>query len=123
LDQRVVPAMRGVLGVLPAALLRVKPRGLLRVDEPHARERTHVAEVFFGAVAPHIKILDWLEPARVVDAAGEFREPRPQSVRDAVDRPEANLGGVLHRILPAIRLLEPDAENSDDRFAAHRGAK
>src|SRR5262245_44605511 len=73
--------------------------------------------------APCIDLFDWAQPPRVVDASGELREPRTQSVRDPVERPEANFGWILHRVLPAVRLLEADTEDPDDRLVPHRRAK
>ena len=55
--------------------------------------------------------------------AGELGEPRPQAVGDAIRHPEANLGFALDAVLPPIRLLDADAEDADDGFAAHGGAE
>ena len=124
LDERVIPAIARILErIAHAAFTRDEPRRLLRIDDRHARERALVAQVAFRAGAPAVEFLDRFQPARIVDAAGEFREPRAQAVRDAVERPEAKLRGALHRIFPAVGLLQPDAENAHDRLAAHRRAK
>ena len=64
-----------------------------------------------------------LQPALVVQHAGELGEPRPQPVGDAVGHPEADLRLALHAVLPAIRLLDADAEDADDGLAAHGGAE
>src|SRR5882724_7932994 len=72
---------------------------------------------------PPINVLDDLQPTRVVNSTGKFREPRTQAVGDSVKRPDANLSVALDRVLPPIRLFQSDAENSHNRFAAHCGAK
>ncbi len=57
-----------------------------------------------------------------MEGAGELREPGPHAVGDAVRGPEADLVRALHGVLPAVGLLDPDAEDADHGLAAHRGA-
>ena len=63
------------------------------------------------------------QPAAVVEHAGELGDPRPHAVGGALGDPETDLRLALHRVLPAIRLLEPDAEDAADRPASHHRAQ
>ena len=123
LDERLIPAERVVFDFCAGAVAAVKPRGLLRIHQPCARERRLIAQILFPTRQPLINPFHRLEPAFVVQHAAEFREPRTQAIRDAIGHPEANLRFALHAVLPAIRFFEADAEDADDRFAAHGGAK
>src|SRR5438094_10675 len=97
------------------ALAAVEGRRLLRVDEADARQRRFVAKVPFVTLVPRVDPLDDIEPAFVVQRAREFGEPRTQAVGRPVSDPDAHLGLALHRVLPAIRFLNADAENAADR--------
>src|SRR4029079_11280388 len=68
-------------------------------------------------------VFDDTKPALVVKHARELCEPGTQIVGDALGYPDSNLGFTLHRVLPAIWFFEADAEDADDRFAAHCGAE
>ena len=122
LDQRLVPAQRVVLDLLLRPRAAVEPGGLLRVDQAHPGERLLVPQVPLGAVVPAVEVLDDAEPAAVAEHAGELGEPGPQAVGDPVGEPDADLRLALHRVLPAVRLLDAHAEDAPDRLAAHRGA-
>jgi hypothetical protein len=121
LDESLVEAERRVLDPLADPVAAVEPRGLLRVDEPHPGERPLVAQVALGPVAPRVDLLDRLQPAGVVEGAGELREPGPHAVGQEVGDPEADLVPVLHRVLPSIGLFDSDAEEARDGLAAQRG--
>src|SRR4051812_10546420 len=71
---------------------------------------------------PPVQIFDYLQPAAIMQRAGEFREPRTEAVGDSVDHPEADLRAALNGVLPAIRLFGTDAKDAADRLATHRGA-
>ena len=123
LDQRLIPAQRVVLDLLPGLRAAVKPGGLLRIDQPDPRQRTLVAQVFLARGDASGRCPPPTPSQRaVVQHAGELGEPGPQAVGDAVGDPEADLRLALHRVLPAVRLLHAHAEDADDRLAAHRGA-
>ena len=70
-------------------------------------------------MVPGVDPFDRRHPAPVVENAGELRDPRPHAVRGPLGDPQPHLRLALDRVLPAIRLLEPDAEDSRDRTAAH----
>src|SRR5215468_1508077 len=110
-DERVIPAVRRVFQVASAAIAGGEPCRLLRVHETDASERTLLPKIALVRGAPRIDLFDWSQPSRVVDARGELGEPRTQPVRDPVERPEANLGRVLDRVLPTVRLLEADTKD------------
>src|SRR5262249_19226652 len=122
-DECVVPAVRRVFQVASAAVAASEPCRLLRVYETDASQRALLPQIALVRGAPRVDRFDWAQPPRIVDAPGELGEPRTQPVCDPVERPEANLRWVLDRILPAVRLLEADAEDPDDRPVAHRRAK
>ena len=109
--------------VCSSTLAAVKPCRLLRIDQPDARQRPLVSQVLLPGGVTAVQILHRLEPAWVVQHAGELGEPGTQPVGDAVGHPQANLGLALDAVLPAVGLLDTDAEDADDRLAAHGGAK
>ena len=99
----------------------VEPGGLLRVDQADAGQRRLVAQVPLDAAdasgrGPRRR----LSQRAVVERAGELGEPGPQAVGDPVGDPDADLRLALHRVLPAVRLLDAHAEDADDGLAAHR---
>ena len=116
LDQRLVPPQRVVLDLLPGPRAAVEPGGLLRVDQAHPGERRLVPQVPLDAVVPAVEVLDDPEPAAVAEHAGELGEPGPQAVGDPVGEPDADLRLALHRVLPAVRLLDAHAEDAPDRL-------
>ena len=122
LDQGVIVPERVVLHPCRGALAAVERGGLLREDQRDARQRRLVAEIALGAVVPAVDVFHHFQPAVVVQRAGELREPRAEPVGDPVGHPDADLGVALDRVLPAIRLLDSDAEDPHDRLAAERGA-
>ena len=80
-----------------------------------------MAQVVLVAVMPAVQVFDDRQPAAVVERAGELGEPRADAVGDAVERPEADFGAVLHRVLPAVRLFDAHAEDAADGLVAHGG--
>src|SRR5580765_369979 len=123
LDERLIPAKRVVLDFGPGTVASVEPGRLLRIDERDAGERGFVAQVFFPIRMAAVDVLDHAEPTRVVEHAAEFGKPWAQAVGRAVGDPDSNLSLALDGVFPAIRLLKTDAEDTDDGFAAHGGAK
>ena len=118
LDERLVPALDVVVDPVVH-----EPRGLLGVDHAHPRQRAFVAQVGFPAGQPAVDRLDRFQPALVVEHAAELGEPRAHAVGDEVCDPEPDFGGVLHRVLPAVRLLDANAEEAGDGLSrpARRG--
>ena len=114
-DERLVPPLDVILDSAING-----PGGLLRVHEADARQGTIVAQVALPARQAAVEVLDRLQPALVVQRSAELREPRPHPVGDQVGHPQPDLRRVLHRVLPAVRLLDADAEEADDRFGAER---
>ena len=82
-----------------------------------------MAQVTLCPAVPAVNVLDHPQPARIVQRAAEFAEPRTQAIGDSVQDPNANLGVALHAVLPALRFFDADAEQADDGFATHGGAK
>ena len=119
LDQRMVEAQRVILDPGLRAVATVAGRGLLRVHHRHARQRLLVAEIPLVAPVPDVDVLDGFHPACVHDLAVELGEPWPEIVGDAVDGPQPYLFAVLHRVLPAVGLLDAHAEDAADGLAAH----
>src|SRR5260221_7006485 len=68
-------------------------------------------------ILPRVDALDRRHPARVVQHAGELRHPWTDAVRGPFGDPEPDFRLARHRVLPAIRLLQADAENAGDRLA------
>ena len=78
-----------------------------------------VGLILFG---PEIDLFDAGEPALVVKGGGEFAEPGAHAVGDGVGSPDADLGGGVDAVFPAVGLFETDAEEADDGLVAHGGA-
>ncbi len=114
-DERLVPPLDVILDSAIDG-----PGGLLRVHEADARQGTIVAQVALPARQAAVEVLDRLQPALVVQRSAELREPRPHPVGDQVGHPQPDLRRVLHRVLPAVRLLDADAEEAGHRFGAER---
>ena len=123
LDERVIHAEHVIGGAIAVSDARMGRSGLFRVQQRDAGERPFVAEIALVAVVPVIDAFDNRHPPAVIQHAGELRHPRPHPVRRPLGDPQLHLRLALDRILPAIRLLEADAENPADRTAAHDGAE
>ena len=117
LDERVIHAEHVILGPVARRDAGVIGLGLLRVQQRDARERRLVAQVALVVEVPVVDALDDRQPAAVVEHAGELRDPRAHAVGGAFGHPEPDLGLALHRVLPAIRLFDADAEDAADRLA------
>src|SRR5262249_37221460 len=81
-----------------------------------------VAQIALDAVMPRVDALDGRHPPRVVDRARKLREPGPHAVGRAFRDPQPQLRLALHRVLPAVRVLDADAEDPADRLPPERGA-
>ena len=81
-DQRLIPAVDVVLD-----FAGTKPSGLLRIDQPNARERRFIAQILFPTRESLINLFNRFEPALVMQQAAEFREPRAQAIRHAFRDP------------------------------------
>ena len=68
---------------------------------------------------PVVDALDHRQPAPIAQHAGELGEPGPHALRRAARHPQPDLGLALHRVLPAVRLLDADAEDPADRAPVH----
>ena len=117
-DQRVVHA-GDVIGQRPLRPGRVGRSRLLGEEQRHARQRSRVAQVALVAMVPLVDALDDGQPASIAQYAGELGEPRPHALRRPARHPQPNLGLALHRVLPAVRLLDADAEDAADRPPVH----
>src|SRR5579885_2057785 len=71
---------------------------------------------------PVIEFLDNRKPPAVNRLRVELREPRPQTVRDAIYNPKPDFLSVLHGILPAVLVFDSDAKDAHDRLPPERGA-
>ncbi len=56
-----------------------------------------------------------------MESTGEFATPRTHTVGNSVQNPDANLRVAGDAVLPPIRLLQADTEETDNRLVAHRG--
>ena len=121
-NERLIPPEGMILDFGLGATAAVKPGGLLRINECHARARRLVAQVVLSFFVPGENVLDHFEPAGIVEHAAEFAEPRTQAIGDAVQCPDANFRGALDAVLPTVRFFQPDAEQADNRLAPHGGA-
>ena len=118
LDQRVVHA-GDVIGERPPGPRRIDAGCLLGEEQRHPRQRSRVAQVALVAVVPVVDALDDRQPAPIAQHAGELGEPWPHALRRAARHPQPDLGLALHRVLPAVRLLDADAEDPADRAPVH----
>ncbi len=123
LDERVVHAEHVIAGAVSRGGAGMERRGLLGVQQRHARERHLVAQVALVAGVPLVNAFDRGQPAAIVEHAGELRHPRPLAVRRPFRDPELDFRLALHGVLPAIRLLEADAEDPANRPPAHDRAE
>ena len=57
-----------------------------------------------------------------MEGGGEFAEPGAHAVGDGVEDPDADFGGGVDAVFPAVGLFEADAEEADDGLVAHGGA-
>src|ERR1019366_4248723 len=89
-----------------------------RGDQPDARQRALVAQILLILPVPDVKVLDGLEPAAVERLGIELDHPGAKALSDAIHGPQPDLVGVLGGILPAVSLLESDAEYTHDRLRA-----
>ena len=122
LNQRLIETQSRLLDFFAGLLSAVVQSALLRVDQAYARQRAEVPEVFFVGIVPGKDLFDDGQPAAVDGLGVEFDEPRAQPLRDAVGNPKANLVAVLHRVFPAMLVVDADVEHARDGFAAHGGA-
>jgi len=56
-----------------------------------------------------------------MESTGEFATPRTHTVGNSIQNPDANLRVAGDAVLPPIRLLQADTEETDNRLVAHRG--
>src|SRR4051812_44900008 len=89
------------------------------MQQRYARERCLVAQVSFVRVMPVVNAFDDGQPSAVVQHTGELRHPGAPAIRRSFSNPQPYLWFALHRVLPAIRLFETDAEDSANRTPSH----
>jgi hypothetical protein len=112
-----------IAGAISVADARVVGVRLFRIEQGHARERSGISQIGLVPVVPVVNALDDGEPASIVEDAGELGDPRPHPVGRGFGDPELHFGFALHRVLPAIRLLDADTEDPRDRPLSHDGAE
>jgi hypothetical protein len=118
-DQRVIHPEHVVCGAIAIGHSAVIGGGLFGVEQRHPCERRLVAQIALVSEVPVVEPLDRRQPAPVVEDAGELRDPRAHAVGRAFGNPEPDLRLALHRVLPSVRLFDPDAENAADGPPPH----
>ena len=119
LDERVIHPEHVIVGTIAVGDASVIRGGLLGVEQRDARQRRLVAQVALVVEVPLVDALDDGQPAPIVEHARELRDPRPHAVGRAFRDPEPHLRLALHRVLPAVRLLDADAEDAADGLRPH----
>jgi hypothetical protein len=65
---------------------------------------------------PTEEFLYYGHPATVDRLGVELREPRAQAVGNSIHNPQTDFIAILHRILPAVLVFKPYAEDAGDCF-------
>src|SRR5580704_1021879 len=121
-DEGLVPAKSIVLHLRVGMPVAVVPGRLLRVHQSDSREGPLVRKVRLIFFRPEIDLLNTLKPTLVVECAGEFAAPRAHTISNSVQKPDADFSVAGNTILPAVRFLQADTEESNHRLVAHGGA-
>ena len=122
-DERLIKAQCGIVHGSDRIDPSIERGGLLGIDHAYAGQGFLVAEIILVGVMPLEDFFHHGKPALIVGLRVELGEGRTEILGYAVGHPEPDFVAALHGILPAILILQADAEDTRDGFASECGTK